>query len=143
MRDSSGLRSPRHYPASLASDEGCVRINLKYQGSYPVMMLEIGLFFCSGSTVTTSISRLLPVILLKYTDQQEKARVGYFEQKVAPTVSPDKVPALRKEWNQKTALVRPATPAPGVASPNANVAAPLSLLRPTTARQSIRQTNGV
>jgi len=107
------------------------------------MRLESRLFFCSGSTVTTSISRPLPVILLKYTDQQEKARVGYFEQKVAPTVSPDKVPALRKEWDQKTALVRPATPAPSVASPNANVAAPQSLLRPTTARQAVPQQGGL
>jgi hypothetical protein len=74
-------------------------------------------------------------------DSQEKARVGYFEQRVAPNVSPEKLPELRKQWDARTGLARPATPAPGVAKPNANLTTPQAMTRPATAQQAAPQQN--
>jgi hypothetical protein len=60
MRDSSGLCGPRHYPASLASDEGCVRIkhHARLKACHDAWEQAV---FCSGSTVTTLLPGSLKI----------------------------------------------------------------------------------
>ena len=60
---------------------------------------------------------------------QEKARVGFFDQHVAPTLAPERVGAARQYWDAKT-LPKPAEPAANVANPEANVTSPSALPRP-------------
>ena len=76
-------------------------------------------------------------------EKQESARVGYFDQNIAPNVSPERLPGLRKEWDDNTGRparpARQATPAPGVAKPNANLTTPEAMARPTTAKQAAPQ----
>jgi hypothetical protein len=71
---------------------------------------------------------------------QEKTRTGFFEQRVAPNLAPDRVEIERKNWDSAT-LPRPAAPAPGVAaqSQNTNLADPKALARPTTVNQATPQ----
>lgn len=73
-------------------------------------------------------------------EEQEKSRAGFFEQRIAPYADPERVPGLRKEWDARTRLPRPAAPAANVAKPDANVAERQALARPASAQDAAPRT---